>query len=214
VNPDDIRKLAAALAAEVNAKQSADYEARASKDVDSDALLASKKGEKRAVALIVRRADVETSSAPAAAELAAKLAAKLDGKSGALTVLASRAPSAADAEAWSEAAAELIPALEKAGGESDLLTLYDPPAGSPFDYVSWAPAAKGGLILDVLVRPEASKEKTAAAGTEDHWLILLGHPESAGKAAGSVFTMDLAGQKISRAWWAKPKDDGFSFRRF
>lgn len=213
--PDiDNRKLAAALAAEVNATQASDYEARAAKDADCDALLASKKGEKREIALIVRRAAADAAGSAAASELAAKLGAKLGGKSGALTLLAPRAPGAEDVETWSEAASQLLVAMEAAGGDSRLLTLYDPPAGSPFDYASWAPAAKGGLLVDVFFRPETAKEKTAAAGGEDHWLVLLGHPAPDGKASGRVFALDLQSQKISRAWWADPKDDGFAFRRF
>jgi hypothetical protein len=214
VNPEETRRLAAALAAEVNAKQAADYEARPSEDGACDALLVSKKGEKRAAALVVRRADADAAGAAAASALASDLARKLDGKSGALTLLASRAPLDADVEEWAEAASQLVPALEKAGGDGDLLTLYDPPAGSPFDYVSWSPAAKGGLLLDIFYRPETAKAKTAASGGEDHWLVLLGHPAAAGKSTGRVFALDLQGQKISRAWWAEPEGAGFAFRRF
>ncbi|HEX4048536.1 MAG TPA: hypothetical protein VH309_11905 [Elusimicrobiota bacterium] len=212
----DTRKLAAALAAEVNARQSADYEARPAKDGYADALLARKKGEGRSAGLIVRRAAPDAAGSAAASALAAKLAAKLGEKSGALTLLAPRPPAAADAEAWSAAAAEVIAALEKAGTKtgSDLMTLDDPPAGSPFDYASWTPLAKGGLKVDVFFRSGAARAKPKASDAEDHWLVLLGEPAPAGKACGRAFALDLQGDAVCRAWWAEPKGSGFAFRRF
>jgi hypothetical protein len=212
----DAVKLAAALAAEVNARQSSDYEAKASKDGYADALLARKKGEGRSAGLIVRRPSPDAAGSAAASSLAAKVAAKLEGKSGSLTLLAPRAPSAADVEAWSEAASQVVAALEKAGVKtgSDLMTLDDPPAGSPFDYASWTPRPTGGLLLDVFFRAGKSIAKPKAPDAEDHWLVLLGEPAPAGKAVGRAFPLDLHGDAVCRAWWAVPKGAGFSFRRF
>jgi hypothetical protein len=212
----DSHKLAAALAAEVNAKQGTDYEAKDAKDGYAAALLARKKGEGRSAGLLVRRAATDAAGTAAASALAAKVAATLKGKSGALTLLASRAPRPGDVEAWSEAAASLIAALEKAGVKtgSDLMTLDEPPAGSPFDYASWTPLAKGGLLVDVFFRAGDGPAKPKAPDADDHWLVLVGDAPPAGKAVGRAFSLDLQGDAVNRAWWAEPKGAGFSFRRF
>jgi hypothetical protein len=212
----DTQKLAAALAAEINARQGTDYEPKPAKDGFADALLAPKKGEGRKAGLIVRRAAPDAAGTAAASALAAKLAAKLKDKTGALTLLVPRAPVEKDAEAWAEAAAQVVAALEKAGGKAgtEFFTLDEPPAGSPFAYASWAPKAKSGLLLDVFFRAGGAKAPAKTAGADDHWLVLLGEPEASGKAVGRAFSLDLQGDAICRAWWAAPKGAGFTFRRF
>lgn len=212
----DNRKLAAALAAEVNAKQQTDYEVRDAKDGFAAAVLARKDGQGRSAGLVVRCAVPDAGAAAAASALAAKVADRLKDKSGALMLLASRAPRLGDAAAWSEAAAQVVEALEKAGVKtgSDLMTLDEPPAGSPFDYASWTPRAKGGLLLDVFFRSGAGAEKPSASDAQDHWLVLVGEAPPAGKAVGRAFSLDLQGDAVNRAWWAEPKGSGFSFRRF
>ena len=216
MNDFDSRKLAAALAAEVNGNQGTDYEAKETKDGYAAALLVRKKGAGRSAGLIVRRPVADAAGSSAAYALAAKVAAKLKDKAGALTLLAPRALRAGDVEAWSEAAAAVIVALEKAGVKtgSDLMTLDDPPAGSPFEYASWTPQAKGGLLLDVFFRAGDGPAKPKAPDAEDHWLVLVGEKAPAAKAVGRAFSLDLQGDAVTRAWWAEPKGDGFTFRRF
>lgn len=213
----DTQKLAAALAAEVNARQGTDYEPKPAKGAYADALLAPKKGEGRKAGLIVRRAAPDAAASAAAASLAERLAAKLKDKAGVLTLLASRAPRDGDAPSWTEAAALVVAGLEKAGGKAgaEFLTLDEPPAGSPFAYASWAPLTKGGLLVDVFFRAGSGKAPAKTPDAEDHWLVLLGEPAAAGKAVGRAFSLDLPdGDAICRAWWAAPKGAGFSFRRF
>lgn len=217
MSEQDPQKIAAALAVELNARQGTDYEPRPVKGGFADALLAPKKGEGRPAGLLVRRAVSDAAASSAAAALAATLAVKLKDKTGALTVLAARAPAARDAEAWAEAAAQVIAGLEKAGGKAgtEFLTLDEPPAGSPFAYASWAPAKTGGLLVDVFFRTGGGKAAPKTPDAEDHWLVLLGEPESSGKAVGRAFALELPdGDAICRAWWAAPKGAGFSFRRF
>ncbi len=133
-----------------------------------------------------------------------------------MTLLASRAPRGTDVESWTEAAAQVVAALEKSGVKtgSDLMTLDDPPAGSPFDYASWTPLAKGGLLVDVFFRAGSGPAKPASSDAEDHWLVLLGEAAPAGKTVGRAFSLDLQGDAVCRAWWAEPKGAGFAFRRF
>lgn len=217
MSDNDTLKLAAALAAEVNARQATDYEAAPSKGGAADAVLASKKGEGRPAGLLVRRAAADAAASAAAAALAAKLSAKLKDKSGALTLLALKAPAEKDAEAWAAAAAGIVESLEKAGGKAgtEFLTLDEPPAGSPFGYASWAPREQGGLLVDLFFRSGSAKAPAKTPGAEDHWLVLLGEPEASGKVVGRAFSLDLPdGDAICRAWWAAPKGAGFSFRRF
>lgn len=216
MSEQDPLKIAAALAAEVNARQGTDYEPRPGTG-GADALLAPRKGEGRPAGLLVRRAAPDAAGSAAAAALAAKLAAKLKDKAGALTLLAPRAPAAPDAEAWADAAAQVIAGLEKAGGKAgtEFLTLDEPPAGSPFGYASWAPAKSGGLLVDVFFRAGGAKAAPKTPDAEDHWLVLLGEPAASGKAAGRAFALDLPeGDAICRAWWAAPRGAGFGFRRF
>ena len=216
MSPVDARKLAAALAAEVKAKQQTEYEVRASKDGYSSAVLARKDGQGRSAGLLVRDAAPDAASAAAASALAAKVAEKLKDKSGSLMVLAPRAPKPGDVEAWTAATVQIVDALEKAGVKtgSDLMTLDEPPAGSPFDYASWTPRPKGGLLLDVYFRSGQGAQKPAAPDAEDHWLVVVGDAPPAGTAVGRAFSLDLQGDAVSRAWWAEPKGSGFSFRRF
>lgn len=211
----DPQALAAALAAEVNARQGTDYEPRAAKGGLADAVLAPKKGEGRSAALLVRRAALDAGSSPAASALAAKLAAKLKDKAGALTLLVSRAPTEKDADAWADAAAHVVASLEKAGGKAgtEFLTLDEPDAGSPFAYASWAPQKAGNLLVDLFFRSGAGKP--AVKGDEDRWLVLLDEPAASGKTVGRAFSLDLPdGDAICRAWWAAPKGPTFTFRRF
>lgn len=218
MSDNDTTKIAAALAAEFNARQSADYEPRPAKGGAAEVVLASKSGAGRPAGLLVRRASVDSAASAAAEALAQKLSAKLKGKTGALALHVARAPSAADAEAWAEAAAAAVAALEKAGGKAgaEFLTLDEPPAGSPFAYASWAPQARPeGLLVDVFYRAGAPKGGAKTPGAEDHWLVLTGEPASAGKTVGRAFALDLPeGDAICRAWWAAPKGAGFVFRRF
>ena len=212
----DPKKLAAALAAELKAKQQAEYEVRAAKDGYASAVLARKDGQSRAAGLLIRDGSADAGSAAAANALAAKLAEKLKDKSGSLSLLAPRAPKADDVEAWSAAAAAIVESLEKAGVKtgSDLMTLDEPPAGSPFDYASWTPRTKGGLLLDVYFRSGKGAAKPEKSDAEDHWLVVVGDAPPAGTAVGRAFSLDLQGDAVSRAWWAEPKGAGFTFRRF
>lgn len=212
----DARKLAAALAAELKAKQQTDYEVRDAKDGYASAVLARKDGQTRSAGLLIKSALPDAASAAASSALAAKVAEKLKDKAGALMVLAPRAPQSGDVEAWSAAAAQIVDALEKAGVKtgSDLMTLDEPPAGSPFDYASWTPSPKGGLLLDVYFRSGKGAEKPEKADAQDHWLVVVGDAPPPGKAVGRAFSLDLQGDAVSRAWWAEPKGAGFAFRRF
>lgn len=212
----DARKLAAALAEEVKAKQQTEYVVRDAKDGYASAVLARKDGQGRSAGLLIKSAAPDAGSAAAASALAAKVADKLKDKSGSLMVLAPRPPKPGDVEAWSAAAVAIVDALEKAGVKtgSDLMTLDEPPAGSPFDYASWTPRPKGGLLLDVYFRSGKGAEKPATPDAEDHWLVVVGDAPPAGKAVGRAFALDLQGDAVSRAWWAEPAGAGFAFRRF
>jgi hypothetical protein len=213
----DTTKIAAALAAEFNTRQSSDYEPRAAKGGLAEIVMTSKSGAGRPAGLIVRRAAADAAATAAVDAIAQKLAAKLKGKTGALTLHAAHAPSAKDADAWAEAAAQAVAALEKGGGKAgaEFLTLDEPPAGSPFGYASWAPGARpDGLLVDAFFRAGSAKA-AKTPGAEDHWLVLLDEPTASGKAVGRAFALDLPeGDAICRAWWAAPKGAGFSFRRF
>ncbi|MBI3563949.1 MAG: hypothetical protein HY079_01985 [Elusimicrobia bacterium] len=218
MSDNDTLKIAAALAAEFNARQSADYEPRPAKGGAAEVVLASKSGAGRPAGLIVLRPAVDAAAQAAADAVAQKLAAKLKGRTGALALHASRAPSAADADAWADAAAAAVAALEKAGGKAgaEFLTLDEPPSGSPFGYASWAPQARPeGLLVEVFYRSGAAQAAPKTSGAEDHWLVLLGEPSAPGKAVGRAFALDLPeGDAVCRAWWAAPKGGGWTFRRF
>ncbi len=206
-------KLAAALAAEVNARQSSDYEPRAAKGGLTELVMTSKSGAARPAGLIVRRTAPEAAAAAVMESVAQKTAAKLKGKTGALSLLVPRAPSAKDVDAWAEAAAQVVAALEKgAKPDADLLTLDDPPAECPFLYASWSPRSRpDGLLVDAFYRGPAGKP----LGADDHWMVLLDVPAAAGKAVGRAFALEVPeGAAVRRAWWAAPKGSGFAFRRF
>lgn len=211
-------QIAAALAAEFNARQAADYEPKPAKGGAAGVLLASKSGAGRPAGLLVLRPAADASAQAAADAVAQKLAAKLKGKTGILALHAPHAPAAKDADAWAEAAASAVAALEKGGGKAgaEFLTLDEPPAGSPFGYASWAPQARPeGLLVEVFYRSGAAKGAMKTPGAEDHWLVLVGEPAPAGKAVGRAFALDLPeGDAVCRAWWAAPKGGGWTFRRF
>jgi hypothetical protein len=214
--PAEILKLASAMAAEANARQGTDFEATASKDGYADAILARKKSAGHSAGLLIRRPVADEAGSAAASAVAAKTAAILGAKFGVLTLLASRPPAPRDAASWGEAAARIVALLEKTGVKpgGDLMTLDETPAGSPFDYASWAPQPKGGLTVDVFYRSGAGRAQPKNPAAEEHWLILLGEDAPSGKAVGRAFTLDVKGNAVCRAWWAVPKGDGFTFRRF
>jgi hypothetical protein len=210
-------KIAAALAAEVNSRQGADYEPKAAKGGAAPILLASKSGSGRAAGLLVRTPAADAGASAAAQSLADALAAKLKGRTGVLCLHAASAPSAGDAAAWAKAAETALTALEAQGGKAgdEFLTLDEPPPGSPFAYLSWSPKARPeGLLVEVFFRAGGAKP-AATPGAEDHWLVLLGEDAPSGKAVGRAFALDLPdGDAVCRAWWAAPKGSGWSFRRF
>ncbi len=212
----DHQKIAAALAAEINARQGADYEPAPAKGGPAELVLASKSGAGRPAGLLVRRAEPDAAASAAAAAVAARLAAKLKDKTGVLALQAVRAPSEKDAAAWADAAASALAALEAQGGKAgdEFLTLDEVPPGAPFAYLSWAPKARPeGLLVEIFSRAGGAKAAAPAAG--DHWLVLLGEPAPEGKAVGRAFALDLPdGDAICRAWWAAPKGAGWTFRRF
>jgi hypothetical protein len=216
MSPIDPLKLAAALAAEVNARQATDYEAKPSQGGAVAARFVSKKGEARPAGLLLRPASLDAAASAAASALAARLDAALKGKAGVLSLMTKQAPGEKEVEAWAAAAAQAVEGLESSAGKEggDFLVLEEPPAGAPFGYASWAPGGKGGLTVDVLFRAGVSAEPAKSAEAEDHWLVLTGEPAASGGAVGRAFGLSLPeGAKIRRAWWAAPAGDGFGFRR-
>ena len=203
--------LASALAAQLNAA-GADYSAKAANGTAA-ALLVPKADAAKAVGLIVRDAESDAQADAAAKAVAEKLKSSAKGRGGVLTVLALKAPRAAQAAELAAGVEKVLAALDAAKPAADGLKVLDNPgAETGFEYASWAPRP-GGLAVELLFRVAPDKAEVKTAGAAKHWLALV-LPDDKRPLVRAVAVKLPAEDVLRGLWWAFPKGSGWTFLPF
>jgi hypothetical protein len=203
--------LASDLAAQLNAA-GADYSAKAAVGTAA-ALLIPKSDAAKAVGLIVRAAESDTQADAAATALAEKLKSSVKGRTGVLSVLALKAPRAAQAAELAAGVEKIMTALDSVKPAADGLKVVDAPApGTGFEYASWSPQA-AGLTVELLFRIAPDKAEVKTAGAATHWLALT-LPDDKRPLVRAIAVKIPAADVVRRLWWAFPKGSGWTFLPF
>jgi len=203
--------LACALADQLNAA-GADYAAKAANGA-ADTLLVSKSDAAKAAGLIVRAVSSDADTDAAAKAVGEKLTASLKGRTGVLTVLALKAPRAAQAAALAAGIEKVLAALDQAKPAADGLKIVDAPApDTGFEYASWAPRP-GGLAVELVYRVAPDRNEVKTPGAAAHWLALI-LPDEERPLVRAVAVKMPAEDVVRRHFWAFPKGAGWTFLPF
>ncbi|MFI5346350.1 MAG: hypothetical protein ACHQ51_08245 [Elusimicrobiota bacterium] len=203
--------IAAALASQLNAA-GADYSARAANGT-ADALLVPKADAAKTVGLVLRQVASDAPADAAAIAVGEKLKSFVAKRTGVLSVLAQKTPKAADAAALAAGIEKALAALDAAAAGADgLKILENPPAGSGFEYASWAPQSES-LAIELLFRVPTEHTEVKTDGASAHWLAFV-LPDDRRPVVRAVPVKMPAGDVVKRLWWAFPKKGGWTFLPF